>query len=134
MLAAKPVLGPLESELLHLLFARGDATVRELLDHGLDAAYTTVMTTLDRLYKKGLLDRTREGKAFRYRPLQTKEEYDRDTVAQGLGAILDHPAGTSLPISLLVDAVSQRDPAALDELARAVEQKRRALQRKETGP
>jgi len=54
-------LGPLESDLLRALWQRGDATVRELIDdtHS-DAAYTTVMTTLDRLYKKGLLDRSAE--------------------------------------------------------------------------
>ncbi|HWK31526.1 MAG TPA: BlaI/MecI/CopY family transcriptional regulator, partial [Terriglobales bacterium] len=63
-------LGPLEQELLRVLWRRGDATVRELTDdRAVDGAYTTLMTTLDRLYKKGILAREAEGRAFRYRPL-----------------------------------------------------------------
>src|SRR5689334_13456413 len=52
----KTRLGPLEQQLLQALFDRESATVRELLDDGsIQLAYTTVMTTLDRLYKKNLL-------------------------------------------------------------------------------
>ena len=59
-------LGPLEQELLSALWMRGSATVREMLDAGgINLAYTTVMTTLDRLYKKQLLNRAAEGRAFR---------------------------------------------------------------------
>ena len=57
-------LGPLERQLLSVLWRRGNATVRELLDEGeTKLAYTTVMTTLDRLHKKQLLNRTVEGHA-----------------------------------------------------------------------
>ena len=65
-----PQLGPLETRLLGMLSQRRDATVRELLSSAqVDAAYTTVMTTLDRLYKKGFLDRSLDAvsRAFRYR-------------------------------------------------------------------
>src|SRR5690242_3727573 len=68
-------LGPLEHELMQALWAAGDATVRELVDDSVvDGAYTTIMTTLDRLYKKGLLERSAEGRAFRYRPKQSESE------------------------------------------------------------
>src|SRR3954467_4117703 len=68
-------LGPLEQELLRVLWTRGDATVRELIEvSAVDGAYTTIMTTLDRLYKKGLLERSPEGRAFRYRPKQSEAE------------------------------------------------------------
>ena len=64
-------LGPLEAYLLGALRRRGDATVRELIsENEMDVAYTTVMTTLDRLYKKGLVERVSVGgrsRAFRYR-------------------------------------------------------------------
>jgi predicted transcriptional regulator len=79
-------LGPLEQQLLKRIWARGNATVRELVDVGdLDIAYTTVMTTLDRLYKKKLLDRAAEGRAFRYSPRVTKEELQRDPTTIGFG-------------------------------------------------
>jgi len=70
-------IGPLEQRLLSALWMRGSATVRELLDGGdLKLAYTTVMTTLDRLYKKQLLNRAAEGRAFRYSPRYTPEELE----------------------------------------------------------
>ena len=65
----RPQLGPFEQQLLQKLWSHGSATVRELLADGkIHQAYTTVMTTVDRLYKKGLLDRVAEGRAFRYTP------------------------------------------------------------------
>jgi predicted transcriptional regulator len=124
-------LGPLETDLLRLLWAREDATVRELLEEqSLDAAYTTVMTTLDRLYKKGVLERTLEGKAYRYKAKQSEEGYNRQAVAQGLRALLAPAKDPTVPISFLVDAVTEQDAAALEVLARAVERKRRELKRK----
>lgn len=131
MFVGEHALGPLEGEMLRLLWSRGDATVRELRDEaGLDHAYTTVMTTLDRLYKKGVLVRTAEGKAFRYRPAQTQAEYDRQKMAEALRALMEGAKDAAIPISFLVEAVTQQDGVALEELARAVERKRRDLKRK----
>jgi predicted transcriptional regulator len=67
--ASSTQLGPLEERLLQALWERGNATVRDLMtDVCPDLAYTTVMTTLDRLFKKKLLSREVEGRAFRYTP------------------------------------------------------------------
>ncbi len=132
-LAGGPRLGPLEAGLLHALRRRGDATVRELLDEAaVQAAYTTVMTTLDRLYKKGFLDRVLDGRAYRYRPKETEEEYHRNTVAAGLQNLLRSAGNPALPLSFLVDTVTEHDAALLPELARAVGRKQRALRKKET--
>lgn len=132
-LAGGSRLGPLETELLHALRRRGDATVRELLDEAaVQAAYTTVMTTLDRLYKKGFLDRVLDGRAFRYRSKETAEEYNRNTVAAGLQELLISASDPSSPLSFLVDTVTEHDAALLDELRRAVGRKRRALRKEET--
>ena len=96
-------LGPLEQRLLEEVWARKTATVRELIDHGqLEIAYTTVMTTMDRLHKKGLLSRIEENRAFRYFPLVTKEEVQRQAAGQVIQQLLaSGPA--SLPLSYLVD-------------------------------
>jgi predicted transcriptional regulator len=54
---AKVRLGPLERKILEEVWSRKSVTVRELVEDGkIQLAYTTVMTTLDRLFKKGLLD------------------------------------------------------------------------------
>ena len=126
-------LGPLEQQLLESLWQRGSATVREMIeDGGLKLAYTTVMTTLDRLYKKNLLDRVPEGRAFRYSPRHTPEELQLaaagDLIRQFLGS------GSSLPLSYLVEAVSQHDVELLDELQQLVERKRRDLRQSVRSP
>ena len=124
-------LGPLETRLLQALWQRGDATVRELMELAeLHAAYTTVMTTLDRLYRKGLLERELEGRAFRYRPKQTEAEYKSNSVAAKLEELLNSARDPLSPISFLVDAVTQHDERFLNELERAVQQKRRELKKK----
>src|SRR4051812_34738419 len=127
-------LGPLETRLLALLCRRKDATVRELLgEAGLEAAYTTVMTTLDRLYKKRFLDREPDGRsrAFRYRLRKTELEFYEAAVGVDLGRLLSSAADPSVPVSFLVDAVAAHDAALLNELGRAVNRKRRELRNKE---
>jgi predicted transcriptional regulator len=121
-------LGPLEERLLAALWERGDATVRDLLENGHDdLAYTTVMTTLDRLFKKDLLTRKVEGRAFRYQPRFTREELNREVAGEALRQLLDSsPAGT-LPLSYLVEILTERDAQLLDHLGELVEAKRREL-------
>ena len=125
-------LGPLERQLLEALWARGSATVRELLeDEKLTQAYTTVMTTLDRLYKKQLLDRVAEGRAFRYSPRQTPEELRRVAAVEGIRQLLGSGDTSSLPLSYLVEAVGTHDAQLLDELQLLVERKRLELKKAE---
>ena len=124
-------LGPLETQLLRLLWERGHATVRELVDTGqVTGAYTTVMTTLDRLYKKGVLERVAEGRAFRYSPRQSREEFKGSMIRRVIGEMLAVSGRTAEPMSCLVDAVSDHDRALLDELEEAIERKRRELRKK----
>jgi predicted transcriptional regulator len=125
--AVKP-LGPLERRLLQELWSRGSATVRELVDDGnYQIAYTTVMTTLDRLYKKHLLDRVAEGKAFRYSPRHTQEELQRAAAGEAILQLLSSGAATSLPLSYLVEILNEHDTQLLDDLQQLVERKRQAL-------
>jgi predicted transcriptional regulator len=125
-------LGPLERQLLEALWVRGSSTVRELLeDQKITLAYTTVMTTLDRLYKKRFLDRVAEGRAFRYSPRQTPEELRRVAAVEGIRQLLGSSDTSSLPLSYLVEALSTHDAQLLDELQLLVERKRRELKNAE---
>jgi len=124
-----PQLGPFEQQVLQELWSRGSATVREMLADGkMYQAYTTVMTTLDRLYKKGLLDRTAEGRAFRYTPRLTSEELQRGAALDGIRQLLESGNTSALPLSYLVEALSTHDAQLLDELQLLIEKKRRELQ------
>lgn len=122
-------LGPLEVELLRFLWQRGEATVREVVDSGeISGAYTTLMTTLDRLHKKGFLNREPEGRAFRYSPRQSREEYNGEVVRGVIRELLGSSTSSSAPLSFLVEAVTEHDLALLDELERTIERKRRELE------
>ncbi|MFZ0761769.1 MAG: BlaI/MecI/CopY family transcriptional regulator [Candidatus Sulfotelmatobacter sp.] len=132
--SASQPLGPLEQSMLDRLWARGSATVRELLEDGYqDLAYTTVMTTLDRLFKKGVLTRTEEGRAFRYVPRFSRQELHREAAGHAFRQLLEASPSSSLPLSFLVEILGERDAQLLDDLRKLVERKRRELGQRELG-
>lgn len=67
-------LTPLELEIMNLLWDHGPATVSELQPRmAKEPAYTTVMTMLNVLLRKGKVKRVQDGRAFRYRPAVTRQ-------------------------------------------------------------
>jgi predicted transcriptional regulator len=128
-----PALGKLEREVLEETWRRGETSVRDLyeaFDERL--AYTTLMTTFDRLYKKGLLNRRKDGRAFLYTARVSREELKRGIAEDVLDALLGRGAeGVEPVLACIVDAVSERDHELLDELDRLVKEKRRELQQKD---
>jgi predicted transcriptional regulator len=94
-------------------------------------AYTTLMTTLDRLHRKGVLDRRKAGRAYVYTPRWSREELERGLASDLIGSLLAGGAQAAQPVlSCIVDAVGERDRLLLDELDRLVKEKRRRLGRK----
>jgi predicted transcriptional regulator len=119
-------LGPLETRLLELLWARScAATVRELQRACAGLAYTTVMTTLDRLYRKRLLLRRPQGRAFVYEPRCTRDELLSEMVSGHVTGILGSTQRSGVILSTLVRAVRDTDAALLDELDALVQAERR---------
>jgi len=126
---ARIKLGPLECTLLAEVWSHKSLTVRELLEGGkVRLAYTTVMTTLDRLFKKGLLERTEEGRAFRYSAICRPEEVARLVAVAGVRRWIESTQPSSLPLSYFVEAISA-DDSLLDELRVLVERKRSELKK-----
>lgn len=123
-------LGPLERRVLEALWRRGgDARVRDLQPDFADIAYTTLMTTLDRLHRKGLLERVPSGRAYAYRPRLSREQ-TQEAVARGaLRGLLSEAGGIEPVLSYLIEEVAQHDDKALDALERLIRQRRRALDR-----
>lgn len=132
--AALEPLGTLESSLMQLVWRLGESSVRRLYEESSPRlAYTTIMTTVDRLYKKGLLTRSRAGKAYVYGPRLTEKKY-RESVAEHLiNLAVQNGKHTSLVLSCFVEAVSEADLRMLDELDELVKAKRKALRRAKTG-
>jgi predicted transcriptional regulator len=87
-------LAPLELDCMNTLWPVGEATVREIRD-GLAPrrarAYTTIMTIMDRLARKGIVERRKSGRAYVYRPKLTAEE----ARGQALGQVLEKFFGGS---------------------------------------
>jgi len=126
---APPALGPLEIAVMEILWERGESSVHDAAEKlRRPLAYTTVMTTLDRLYKKGLLARRKLDRAFVYTPRQTRSEWERKRTGEFVAGFFDGPHSSGeLLISCLVEAVGQKDEALLDELERRIRQKRKEL-------
>jgi predicted transcriptional regulator len=111
--------GELEAVVMDILW-RWDrpSTVREVLDHlraQRDIAYTTVMTVMDNLHRKGWLRREREGKAYRYEPVATREEYSAGLMREALTESED-------PTSTFVHFLARMDPAESAALRAALGQ------------
>jgi predicted transcriptional regulator len=126
-------LGKLERETMSEVWRHEEVSVRQVFEaFGERVAYTTLMTTLDRLYKKNLLSRRKEGKAFFYAPRFSLEELERGLAEDVIGSLLDAGTGQVEPVlACIVDAVSDRDRELLDELERLVQEKRRELENEE---
>lgn len=131
--ALQRALGDLERAVLEEIWHLGSASVREVCEAlnssrppEKQVAYTTAMTTLDRLYKKRLLSRRRSGRAFLYAPRISREEFERVVATDVIDALLGAgDAGPAPVLACIVDAVSARDRGLLDELDRLVAAKRR---------
>jgi predicted transcriptional regulator len=115
--------GELELRVLESLWRRErPASVRDICGDYPEAAYTTLMTTLDRLYRKGVLGRERAGRAFVYRHLYSRSE---------LEALLGQETAALRPaLSFLVNAFGTRDQALLEELEALVRERREQEGRK----
>jgi predicted transcriptional regulator len=78
-------LTPGEFELIEILWPLGEASVKDVwsrVDPARSLAYTTVMTVLEKMYRKGILSRRKKGKAYLYSAALTR--------AQALEGIVDH--------------------------------------------
>lgn len=125
-------LGRLESELLERIWQRGETSVRDCqAELAPRLAYTTVMTTLDRLFKKGLLRRRKVGKAYFYAAAVTVQEYQARLTHHLLEMFLRDDVNQGAVLSHFVNAVSDTDAGLLERLDELVKAKRRELRRTE---
>jgi predicted transcriptional regulator len=113
--------GELETVLMHRIWDHdGPATVRDLFD-GLSQerpiAYTTVMSTMDNLYRKGWLARERDGKAYRYTPVASREEYSARLMREAMAEAGDTEAVLSHFVAAMDGEQSQVLRDVIDRLA-----------------
>ena len=121
-------LGPLELKVLEVLWQRKRAsTVRSVQPSFPRLAYTTLMTTLDRLYRKGVLRRLRLGRAFGYEPRCSRDELFGQMASGQFTELLAACGDSTVLLSTLVEAVGHADAELLDELEALVRAERNRL-------
>lgn len=118
------VLGPLEAEVMEIVWDRRDATVRDVhraLSTKRQIAYTTVMTTMGRLTEKGLLRRVEEQPAHHYFPAVSREQYANSTVKSVVDWLVNHFRDPA--VAYFIDKVEAEDEAVIESLREAIEQR-----------
>jgi predicted transcriptional regulator len=118
----------LEAAIMDVIWSRGleSFTVSEVLavlEKRRDIAYTTVMTTVARLFDKGLLERKRDGKRYRYSPKCTREQFLESTARE----VLDGAVGGQQVLAMLAEKVSEASALELDELEALIQKRREEL-------
>jgi predicted transcriptional regulator len=119
--------GDLQTEVMDAVWKLGNATVEDVRAEQPPerrSAYTTIQTVLNRLTERGLLSRTRAGRAFVYRPQLDESEYLARTIGERLAG-----ASPAVRRAALVNLVDDLAPGELDELARRANQIRRKRER-----
>ena len=116
--------GDLEAVVMDRLWERdGATTVREVFEDLLrdrEIAYTTVMSTMDNLHRKGWLSRERDGKAYLYWPSMTREQYGAALMREAL----DAGGRSDRVLAHFLEQISAEDSAALRKVLRRVGSKR----------
>ncbi|MGH4016115.1 MAG: BlaI/MecI/CopY family transcriptional regulator [Pseudonocardiaceae bacterium] len=105
--------GELEAVVMDRVWSReGTSTVRAVFEDLLEQreiAYTTVMSTMDNLHRKGWLSRTRQGKAFLYWPTFTREEYS----ARLMRDALDGGGQSDVVLTHFLEQMTDEESASL---------------------
>ena len=112
--------GELEAVVMDRVWERGGpVTVRELFDELRQhraIAYTTVMSTMDNLHRKGWLARDKDGKAYRYTPVASRDEYSARLMREAMAEAGDTEAVLSHFVAQMDGAQSRALRAVLDKL------------------
>ncbi len=119
------VLGPLESEIMEVVWELDEVTVRDVHDRlsaTREIAYTTVMTTLGRLTDKSLLRRHESQPAHHYAPLVTRDQYAHSTVKSVVDWLIGHFPDPA--VAYFLDRVEKEDEEVIRHLRRAIDERR----------
>lgn len=122
----RKILGDLETDIMEIIWAKGDLTVRqvyEIFKKERHSAYTTVMTVMSRLADKGLLKKLKQGNAFIYRATTTRDEFTESTLKKLINELMEDFAAPA--ISQFLDSMENVDLDKMEELSRIIEEKRK---------
>ncbi len=119
-----PTLGDLEEEVMRIAWRLERVTVKDVIAAlGRERAYNTVQTTLDRLFRKTLLQREKQSHSFVYAPRISRADYHRGLISKLVGELL--PRDRAPVLAAFVDMAADADLENLDRLEKLIEAKRK---------
>jgi len=112
------ILGPLEARVMQVLWQSGEYCVRDVVDRiEQRKAYTTVMTTLDRLYRKKLIDRKKFGRTYFYWARVSCRQWQQRMARHVVARLLSgSETSRELLVACLLEAMGEHDPKLLQDL------------------
>jgi predicted transcriptional regulator len=111
-----------EVAILRVLWSRGPSTVREVAKSmGREAAYTTVLKIMQNMTEKGLVRRDESSRTHVYEAVSTKEQTQRQLVADLLDRVFD---GSAAKLIMQALAATKTSPKELAEIRKLLEQQR----------
>jgi predicted transcriptional regulator len=127
--------GPLEVQVLEALWERAvPSSVHDVQAYIPGCAYTTVMTTLDRLFQKGVLSREKRGRCFFYATIRTRDAQITSIAESWIATMLPSDSKLAAPVlTQFVDAVVKRDEHLLDDLEELLRYRRDRVRRPASG-
>ncbi|BAY60917.1 MULTISPECIES: BlaI/MecI/CopY family transcriptional regulator [Calothrix] len=125
--------GPLEAEILQIIWELGSATVKDVHDRILsdpnrELAYTSVTTVMRRLTDKGWLVCDKKGKAFYWRPLVTKQQAEVIRAHEQLQRFL--AVGNPDVVAAFADSLDETASEQIEAIAKRIQAARQAREGK----
>lgn len=117
----------LEAEIMEIVWANGweefaVSNVHDALSQSREIAYTTVMTTVSRLFDKELLTRRKQGRRYLYQTTMGRTEFIEAMTREVLNSL--PPVGQEAAMALLVERVAEADDAELERLEALIRDRR----------
>ncbi|ARV57471.1 CopY family transcriptional regulator [Nostocales cyanobacterium HT-58-2] len=125
--------GPLEAEILNIIWELGSVTVKDIHDRILsdpnrELAYTSVTTVLRRLMDKGWLACDKKGRAYYWRPLVTKQQAEIIRAHEQLHRFL--AVGNPDVIAAFADSLDETTSEQIQAIAKRIQAARQAREEK----
>ncbi len=127
----KGMLGSLEQEIMETLWARGGMSGKAVHEHikaVRSVALTTVLTVMERLRKKGLLKKAKQGGVYIFEAAKTRDEFARNVSSRLFKDVLEISTGSAA--ASFVDALADVDPEELKRLDALIQKKKKELEKK----
>lgn len=114
--------GPLEANIMEYLWDKDEQSIKAVqqsLEHDKPINFNTVMTVMNRLVEKGILEKRSEGRLSLFRPVQSKEEFFEEQSKKLTENLLDEFGGAV--ISHMLDAMKDADQGLIEKLEQKIQ-------------